>query len=226
MQSQIPGLREGLRPEIDFLGRTTPLHVMGGDSPVNRWVNPLHYSTQGKDEPITDLMAEWQSVPPEWPKIYQRAKLSGDQIYLTRIWAGEMFREIGNAYAMGRTLRIEAIKEDGSPDTLAILVDGISRVNGSSGKTYEALSALGAREGIEADLLSLRNFAWDQAIARLKNLETNDGKQPWALDESLFNAHVMNALEKGNRAELIDQANKPGQGKLRALLIELGVMTK
>lgn len=229
VQSQIPYWREGLRPEIDFLGRMTPLKVMGGDDAFNRWLNPLHYSIPNEEEPIINAMLEWQATPADWPDTYKGVSLDDDQIYQTRTWAGQIFHQVGNAYATGESARITVLEVksergdafDFDQDTVKLMEEGRGP---GTGKTYEELSNMGAKEGIELDLAALRVFAWQQAIARLIAKETDFGKRSWRMQEKIVDANMMKALKRGNRAELIEMSK--GDASLRQSLMRLRVIPR
>jgi len=199
VQSQIPGYREDLRPEIDFLGRMTPMKVMGGDTFANRWLNPLHYSFPLEDEPIVNAMEKWRATPPDWPESFRGVSLSDDQIYMSRIWAGEMFRELGNAYVEGRDARIEVQEERGKREIKQSL-----EVGPATEKSYKDLAKMGAKEGIESDLYRLRDYAWNQAIVRMRHLETKGGKLQWELETKIKDQGIAAGWKQGSREELIN----------------------
>ena len=220
VQSQIPGYREGLRPEIDFLGRMTPMKVMGGDTFWNRWLNPLHYSWRDEEEPIVNAMQLWRATPSDWPEQFQGVTLSDDQIYYTRIWAGDMFREMGNAYVEGRTARFEVLLSPGEED----FIQQTMEVGPATGKSYEELAALRSDEGIKSDLQRIRDSAWQQAIAKLQDHETNSGEHSWEMLDKAMDLKVMRKWKQGASAELIDLSQS--DERIKNSLVRQGLIAK
>ena len=226
VQSQIPGWREDLRPQIDFLGRSTPLNVIGGDGILNKWINPLHYSIPDYSDPVIKVMEDWQATPTDWPDQWQKVTLSDDQVYITRIFAGKMFQAWGNAYASGEKVTLPIVESNRGGGFSEVETEVNAARGLYTGKTFQELARIGAREGIASDLQKIRDFAWAHAMVQLRRIETDNGKLSWDLEDQVSRAHTLRMVEHGGQEELTEKAGGTGEQseRVRNNLEALGLM--